>query len=1015
MPLQTQLVPVQLVGGVNEKEDALVSNRPQLMLNCWYAKTGAVSKRQGYSCIAPFRARALGGTPEVCKKLAVYGDTLVRIGASEVDVFALTSNNTDWSLRGEVSEAIVQSDSRFSVNSSALREPSFAYAADAFIDYLIIGYQDDVGPLHTVLVDIVDTRTGARVVGRRAVATTSGFPFELVCTVASGHTAGVFWSDPNTSEIRGVYIDLYTLTFGISALAAASLPPASVSRFGCAMTSPTSVVFVVPYALGPTVIAIADTITAGVFDAQFPDYQMNADTGISAVQVVNAPTRVWVAYAQENVFSASVSVGTLTPALALENAPVAVDSISATTPIISHIGIEPTGADAAFVVYDTPSIGPDGTAFALQLSAITTVDAIRTVFGAQWVTSPLNVGAKTYGALRYGGFSSPGNVGSLVVVDLQQNGVYPDSGSPRVVAHAYPSQCVYPQGLQRWVRRSDGNASVPLLTIGTQYGETTKSAITLLFGDSVSRSTVELLGSLYISGGVISGFDGIAPYDVGFIRAPMIVSAAATVAVGGLTPASSYGYQVVYSWQDNTGDVHRSAPSVVATVVLSAAESTVALEVTPCSITNKTGRSVNVDIYRTLANGNTYFYAGSIASNPFAPLGVQTYVDSTGDTPLSTRPTIYTTGGVKASEAPSGSQVLLAWSGSLMTSGLDDGAIWISRELLAGEGPAFSSDITIPEFDGGAVTGLAMLDSNPVVFKKDSLYYLEGSPPTDLGVSNIGTPRRLQSEGGCSDAVSIVETPDGVARMTPFGLHLLDRSLVDRPIGKGVESSYRGRFVGAARLISEGTVRWMQSGTGGFEDTLDYDYFHSQMYGAPVWSRGELYDVQPNALPEAGDPVAAVVYRGRFTWMSRSGYLYQETDGFFDTTYSGAKVYVPMTYESANIKTGGIAGFVRVRNVHVTADFRGPHALTIRCTTSDNSEQRDWTVAEVSQLPLGNTEERATVHVAYQKCQWMKVLVTDSATSADGLPGNGEGPCIRDISLEVGVKGFAKLPSANSK
>lgn len=54
MPAQPQPVPLPLEGGVDEKADQAVVNRPQRIVNARYARTGALSKRNGYQVVEEY-------------------------------------------------------------------------------------------------------------------------------------------------------------------------------------------------------------------------------------------------------------------------------------------------------------------------------------------------------------------------------------------------------------------------------------------------------------------------------------------------------------------------------------------------------------------------------------------------------------------------------------------------------------------------------------------------------------------------------------------------------------------------------------------------------------------------------------------------------------------------------------------------------------------------------------------------------------------------------------------------
>ncbi len=241
----------------------------------------------------------------------------------------------------------------------------------------------------------------------------------------------------------------------------------------------------------------------------------------------------------------------------------------------------------------------------------------------------------------------------------------------------------------------------------------------------------------------------------------------------------------------------------------------------------------------------------------------------------------------------------------------------------------------------------------------------------------------------------------GVARKAKSGIFLLDRSLQDQEIGRAVEDSYRTAFAGAEVLPAQGTIRWLQRGSGGV-DALNWDYTHSADFGSPTWSLDVLADVRTAPGADA-DAMAACLWQGDFVWIARSGFLYREVVGsFVDADGVGASSWIPMTFESSNAKPFGIAGWERVWRVMVTGLRRSPHDMTLTITTDAGVETRTWTNAEV--LAFGGLpDERFMAHVANQKCSWMRVKWED-AEPASGPLDSCEGMVIRDITLEVGQK-----------
>jgi len=316
--------------------------------------------------------------------------------------------------------------------------------------------------------------------------------------------------------------------------------------------------------------------------------------------------------------------------------------------------------------------------------------------------------------------------------------------------------------------------------------------------------------------------------------------------------------------------------------------------------------------------------------------------------------------------------------------------------VVAGEGPWFNSQLNLAAFDGGKVTALTTLDSTPIIMKESGVWYIDGEPPTDLGVSTIGAPRRVQTEAGCTDSASVVSTSHGVARMALNGIYMLDRSLIDRPIGKNVEDSYPALgYSGACVLPSQGLIRWTLRDANYYK-ALNLDSYHGELYSAAVWSR----DV--TALSRIA--YASTVWNGDFVWISDYGVLYREDD----TTFTDNGTWVTMSFECGFAKPAGLAAYQRVQRVFITGNRETHHNMTVTLTADTGTETRTWAALEIDELPSAPVE-RFQVHVAAQKNQWLKVKIVDATPTSLAVT-TGEGFALRDVSILVGVKpGGARL------
>lgn len=81
------------------------------------------------------------------------------------------------------------------------------------------------------------------------------------------------------------------------------------------------------------------------------------------------------------------------------------------------------------------------------------------------------------------------------------------------------------------------------------------------FNFSTGALTNEISGSLHLTGGFLSSYDGVRPVENNFHVWPEDITGSITGSGGGLQP-QQYWYQVTYEWTDGQGFIIRSSPSV---------------------------------------------------------------------------------------------------------------------------------------------------------------------------------------------------------------------------------------------------------------------------------------------------------------------------------------------------------------------------------------------------------------------------------------------------------------------
>lgn len=439
--------------------------------------------------------------------------------------------------------------------------------------------------------------------------------------------------------------------------------------------------------------------------------------------------------------------------------------------------------------------------------------------------------------------------------------------------------------------------------------------VTVNFSNPNRYTYAYINGLLHFTGGIMTIYDGNSIVENGFLEYPELQYATATVTTpgGGVITPGTYQYSSVYKWVDNKGRTHRSSPSIPLTVVVTNPASKVTLTVPSLFATNRFSprSAVEIEFYRTEANGTVFYKiynngtVGSITYNNPA-LSTFQFVDNNANAAIISNEILYTLGGELPNDAPPSCKVLITHKNRLF--GLDEtGTIRYSKEVLPTDSVSFSNEFS-QGIDpiGGEATALYPLDSNLVVFKDTSIYYLPGEGPLPTGEQNdFKTPQSINTDTGCSNVNSIVRTPDGLMFKSNKGIYLLTRSFELVYIGDRVEGFNNLNIVSADLLKNKNEIRFKTSDG----PTLVYDYYFKQW---STFTNSEGLD--------------AVIYKDTYTYLRKAGgQIYFETKNYFKDDNKSYQLKIITAW----IKLSGIQNYQRVQRFSVLGDYKSPHKLAV--------------------------------------------------------------------------------------
>lgn len=575
------------------------------------------------------------------------------------------------------------------------------------------------------------------------------------------------------------------------------------------------------------------------------------------------------------------------------------------------------------------------------------------------------------------------------------------------------------------------------------------------FKSALSHQMAQLGENLMIASACPSAFDGERAFELGFPYWPLVLSAAQSSG-GFLTASATYNYLVTFEKRDAAGQRHRSGRSVAFSVTLTAGMTKLTLKVTTMGFTAREkcaapvagqgpqglstpGSAVIIKVFRTLANGTEYFCldqidyvsgggddsgTGTAATNNNAGVAFVTIVDAKADSGvggIATNELVYDDGSdgtqpgsILDNLCGPGMQGCCVHQGRpFFFSGSD---VWPCKAFAQGEGSGFNEVMNFTLDDGpGDITALASMDGNLILFKRDRVYYMTGFGPNDSGgASDWSPPQRIASDVGAIDWRGVVVTPNGCWFMSDAGLRLLTRDLqvtnetnvedllnTNYLMSSGVIHPTRNRVLWTANTDDVSVPR---TGIG-----LDHDYVLDSWMSSVSVDAGSAVEGAVSAV------VASALVTGTneptYHWLRAGGVVCRETPG----QYLDGTVYVPMTIETAWIKSEGLENFARFRRLMVTWQNNDPHQLSVYVAYDYSSTYvLMGTVTAAQMLAMTTPLCQELFALPRQRAEAVRFKIVD-AVDLVTPPVTGQGPTLVSLGLEYGAytnRRLARLPSA---
>ena len=512
-----------------------------------------------------------------------------------------------------------------------------------------------------------------------------------------------------------------------------------------------------------------------------------------------------------------------------------------------------------------------------------------------------------------------------------------------------------------------------------------------------SETTQATVGATrFFARGLLYEYDGNSVFEAGFLLKPSLSTANGTA---GSVANGTYSLIAVHDWNDAKGQRHLSTPSDPVEHVASGANDSIEGTVLASPLTRKTDSAFGnrqdfmIVGYSTEAGATTYYRFGHQSAAPVT--GAAQYNDPAADTQydrydadasITGNEYLYTTGGVLPNDTPPATNIIWPHKNRLwLVPSEYPESLWPSKKHVTGSAVSFSAFLEIKLADnGGPITAGASLDDKCIIFKRSAIYYIAGDGPDPTGANNSWSePILIAADVGCTNAKSVVLTPNGIMFESAKGIYLLDRSLSVSHIGAAV-ASYDSNTITAAVLVDDANqVRFFTS--QGY--TLVYDYYVGK------------WGVHTGSFQQA---VAAIAGEGAVYSLDTNGYVRQESSAVYDDDTNAYALSVGTGW----INVAGINGFQRVQKVQVTGKYYSAHTLRLRVYYDDETTYTDYTKATSTFVGADNVYE-PVFHLARQKCKRIRFVITEDT------PTTGRAMALTGLTLLVGVKkGLRKAAAA---
>ncbi len=974
--------------------------------NVVWNKTGRLEKRQGTTRSA--RTTTAAGTITAGKRLMTRGDELCLIDGS--NLYSLTDSG--WADRGRVPEVGIET----SVAQNSTKGVEFYDIAKLANGNLVHAWVNSSGSIASELwcqITDPDTSTTITVPFRVAAIANTGRQIRIV---VSGSDWAVIWMD-------GVNLKAYTSFSGVTT----TLRTDGDTTWKALDAIVISNEIVIAYGLGANGIKLVRYSFVSV-----PILQTNVTVAgeaaeCRAVSIDGASGEViYIGYAISGVIKvAGANANDLSQAIA----PITVETSANTE--WECIGVVRRSATACLMMYSFYSdVETGGVLKSVSVTSMGTVTTDRRNYFLQLLSRPFLMGSRYYAVacnhVIAGTFQDmPNGITGLDVflvdatydpqastvpsrqvgkVEMLTGGHWINAAVSNVAALS-STTTVLPTPFQASVSVASNQGVI-------RHGvRLTKLTIGASLPDDMWRS-VSIGDEAYLCAGTLFAYDGMELIGYGWAHAPYLDYYSMVDATSGSMAAGNYIYNVTAERRSYAGVLHRSPIATPITITVGASGD-VTVAVTPVSLAYSPYNAGLYPVYRTVVSGSiaqrltlepayNVLFNTNFTSQPATMSDTRADADIGGGIALSTRPPLYTEGGELEDFQPPSALTACVYRSRIFAIQGDGHTLMFSKSFADNEGTAGGFNAALRVVFPDRLTALSVLDERLIVFAEAGIFMLAGDGPAPNGDgSDFGSPNKLQSDVGCTNARGVVAGPEGVFFANGNEIHMLTRGLTVEWVGKPVQDLLDSfpNVTSAVLVSKKNHVRFScqdEAGTAGI--VLVFDYVEKQ------WSHFKYAVSGGNGVAIAD----ACMHGGVYTFLTTDGYVYKESDA--TSLDNGA--WVTAKLETAWIHAAGPIAYQSVRNLRLDGDSATAHGLSISVGFDGNTtyQQGPTSFAEGTTGVTSVGATTAGISIGNRrKCRSIRFKIEDSAPVT---PGTGKGGKWSSMGLEVGVKsGVGRLPA----